>query len=790
MSQLHPPVIARDTRDDSRRQQAPFPIISVEPWNNPLFQVAAGRGTDPLQVIAHPAPAPATSISSSPGQTIPTANENTASNGILDTETWETTIDISAQGKDLVFFHQNLYYGLHTKIKCPEVATRTWDEDIKTRLSLDLIPVQECMSRKKKDSAVELDLRMSGTAQFGATTITLSPAIWILCGSQYCRKKIQKEVAKLTWLRVFNRYAIEIHRGAPILATSLPPTSVFLDNLDLGHPFPLPSSISNNIRLHIHLEDDEGSAGSGCGRLCCFTLLHNNLEPVQRFSRLGGMLDIEAQQKITPFGLTTAHGIHQLLVMAQARRDMSLKDSQAESDSDSDSGNEFEIESESAPSEGDGSDSESGDDGTDDLHLCCGSDSLLSSALPPVSLPNRYGKEGTGVGLFRQTVEWFDRSRGPFFNIVQILANAADPIEGRLLPDETYIRFGKEYVQTRKIELSAPLSTGTSGAWVVREGCLHGVIIAVYEREPYAHMITSRRLYTDIAVSLPGFDAANTSANTDDLKLLLLQPHIKLSRPTSEFHRNRALDEAEGRRVGDYGEKGKRKDSASRFSRCLVCPFYKRYPNSKNFNNSCKGGLDCMRRILEHIYACHPRRCTICLVSSGDGPRVCEHLRTATEPEDRMLSPDEEMMRVTQLQEEMSKEPGENLTDQEQWVRVFRILFPDVADDKIPSPYEKTMTAMTSTKSHYLSSSATVSEFRAFLEEDHPSRFTSDMKNHLHVGLEGASTQGDMTEVIRTTIQKAMEEFSGTLDSSAALLEMSEQDIVFNFSVGPYPTLL
>ncbi|KAH6615908.1 hypothetical protein B0J18DRAFT_292097 [Chaetomium sp. MPI-SDFR-AT-0129] len=285
MSQLHPPVIACDTRDDSRKQQAPFPMISVESWTARYLQEVARRRSGP---------APASAISSSPGQNIPSGNENTANNGILETEALTATIDLSTQRKDLVCFRQNLYYGLHTKIKCPEVATRAWDQDIKTRLSLDLVPVQEGVARKKKDSAIELELRMSGTAQSGAIAITLSPAIWILCGSRYCKKKIQEEVAKLTWLRVFNSYAIEIHRGAPILAASQQPTSVPLDNLDLGHPFPLPSSISDNIRLHIHLENDEGSAGSACGRLCCFTLLQNNSEPVQRFSRLGGMLDIEA----------------------------------------------------------------------------------------------------------------------------------------------------------------------------------------------------------------------------------------------------------------------------------------------------------------------------------------------------------------------------------------------------------------------------------------------------------------------------------------------------------------
>lgn len=41
---------------------------------------------------------------------------------------------------------------------------------------------------------------------------------------------------------------------------------------------------------------------------------------------------------------------------------------------------------------------------------------------------------------------------------------------------------------------------------------MYGVIIAIYEREPYAHMITSKQLCADVAGSLPGFTSAGPSA--------------------------------------------------------------------------------------------------------------------------------------------------------------------------------------------------------------------------------------------------------------------------------------
>jgi hypothetical protein len=43
-----------------------------------------------------------------------------------------------------------------------------------------------------------------------------------------------------------------------------------------------------------------------------------------------------------------------------------------------------------------------------------------------------------------------------------------------------------------------PTEKGTSGAWVVRGSTLLGVIVAVYENEPYAHMLPMEQVFADI----------------------------------------------------------------------------------------------------------------------------------------------------------------------------------------------------------------------------------------------------------------------------------------------------
>jgi hypothetical protein len=58
---------------------------------------------------------------------------------------------------------------------------------------------------------------------------------------------------------------------------------------------------------------------------------------------------------------------------------------------------------------------------------------------------------------------------------------------------------------------------GSSGSWVVRDGLLCGCIVAVYDTEPYAHMISADKMLSDIARFYDVNDSEVRVATEDDV---------------------------------------------------------------------------------------------------------------------------------------------------------------------------------------------------------------------------------------------------------------------------------
>ncbi|KAK1845000.1 hypothetical protein CCHR01_12363 [Colletotrichum chrysophilum] len=132
----------------------------------------------------------------------------------------------------------------------------------------------------------------------------------------------------------------------------------------------------------------------------------------------------------------------------------------------------------------------------------------------------------------------------------------------------------------------------------------------------------------------------------------------------------------------------------------LACPFFKHNPRKyKNQRPCCGPGWDHVHRIKEHIYRKHslPKySCPRCSQPFETQADLQAHARLPTPCE---VKETEVLDGITQDQEKKlrsrKKTSGKELTEAEKWTQVYSILFPDVREREIPSPYYNTEDSQT-----------------------------------------------------------------------------------------------
>ncbi|KAH0427161.1 hypothetical protein CcaCcLH18_09828 [Colletotrichum camelliae] len=132
----------------------------------------------------------------------------------------------------------------------------------------------------------------------------------------------------------------------------------------------------------------------------------------------------------------------------------------------------------------------------------------------------------------------------------------------------------------------------------------------------------------------------------------------------------------------------------------LACPFFKHNPRKyKNQRPCCGPGWDHVHRIKEHIYRKHslPKfSCPRCSQPFETQADLQAHARLPTPCE---VKEPKVLDGITQDQEKKlrsrKKTSGKELTEAEKWTQVYSILFPDVREREIPSPYYNTEDAQT-----------------------------------------------------------------------------------------------
>ncbi|KAK1530443.1 uncharacterized protein CCOS01_05546 [Colletotrichum costaricense] len=286
----------------------------------------AGRSTPP--------PRPETLLPPT-AQSTPPTSVPTIDNNLTITSDNQTQQSLSQIQTDEVTTSHTLPVSSPHLWRFPNTTTWHADEDhipippkllsmwtpIRAQLQLDLDTVVTAMVSeqakaknrvKRTDSSrktIYPELRMSGHQHnFFSGMVTVSPCVWILCGSKSCRNKVRRLMRHRLLPEIFMKQAIEIHEMAPRFSA-------------IHAVVPLPQIISD-IEQHVgivyaggtilyHMESpiDSYRPQSACGLLCCATFIKDGRIVDQRISRIGGLLSTNDTDPRRPIAITTSHGL-------------------------------------------------------------------------------------------------------------------------------------------------------------------------------------------------------------------------------------------------------------------------------------------------------------------------------------------------------------------------------------------------------------------------------------------------------------------------------------------------
>jgi hypothetical protein len=206
------------------------------------------------------------------------------------------------------FFAHGVYSARESVINLPPRALQRWTSTLQNELDVELGPIRSKAVRKFKDEQERAkiekpELRLSGRRPSGSNDgVSLSVAVWVLCGSKWCQEKVKKRLGS----RMPPGWTLEVHVGASVWGAVHAPTTL---DLNLERPIRLQEDME--LYLHVETPDDGGSA---CGRLVCSTVVVRGDVVDQRISRLGGRLDISSNRLV----ITTAHGmVEHLMAVSQ-----------------------------------------------------------------------------------------------------------------------------------------------------------------------------------------------------------------------------------------------------------------------------------------------------------------------------------------------------------------------------------------------------------------------------------------------------------------------------------------
>jgi hypothetical protein len=420
---------------------------------------------------------------------------------------------------------QNVFMG--RLMGCPpsECMTTEWQDVVRIRLMGDLWAVLQSLphSLPRERTVIEAELVMMGQSTRLSDQVEMIPTVLIRCGGKRCQKAVANAVDDLEYLKNFSRGRIVVHRQPPRFASN--------QGNDAG-----PSTRS--------IHSPEGSTIVEVGVLsnlsACGLRIKTKHLGLDRFCTLGGLIQVNGKV----YGLTTAHAL-------VSSSDESSSCIASSSDSDSDSS--LSDSTTSSSNRMDKSNLQTRSTGTDRFNPMSGAEKWVPANLGPYSyltkrqplgtnnaysvsdasdfalieiadelseMPNSYLIPGHGRSNTQTIKKLGSLLSEKSEQRVSIIRAFSDVRQGHVLSGDQFIIDKGATFNTKKIELEYALGTfilssqsecqmaltkperGSSGAWVVQGSSLLGIIIAVYDNEPYAHMLDITNVFQDIRALL------------------------------------------------------------------------------------------------------------------------------------------------------------------------------------------------------------------------------------------------------------------------------------------------
>ncbi|KAF4955691.1 hypothetical protein FGADI_4384 [Fusarium gaditjirri] len=199
-------------------------------------------------------------------------------------------------------------------------------------------------------------------------------------------------------------------------------------------------------------------------------------------------------------------------------------------------------------------------------------------------------------------------------------------------------------------------------------------------------------------------------------------------------------------------------------SRKYACPYFKYNPTKYKEWRVCPGpGWVDIHRVKEHLYRRHMQpkyRCGRCWHPFKDEQCYMDHLRTEEACPLREMEYVEGLDATQERSLKSRKRPDRELSEDDKWRRVFKILFPHVLDDDIPSPFYEYDQACQKGDKHQHSGSDYLAECEDYMLREVPQRLRQALGRELDRDLTivEESLRRKAGDHVRTLLEEAFRE--------------------------------